>query len=100
MEKRTTALIEKTSYLEAILRYSEDMIITTDLESRIVMFNPGAERILGYRAGEVQGKEVCELWVDAAERENILDEVTASGGVRNYETRLLEPKTVKQSKYR
>ena len=88
MERSTTALIEKTSYLEAILRYSEDMIITTDLQSRIVVFNPGAERILGYRAGEVQGKEVGDLWVDAAERENILNEVTASGGVRNYETRL------------
>ena len=88
MKKSTTALVEQTSYLEAILRYSEDMIITTDLESRIVVFNPGAERMLGYRAEEVQGKEVGELWVDADERKKILDDVTASGGIRNYETRL------------
>ena len=88
MKKSTTALTEKTSYLEAILRYSDDMIITTDLDSRVVVFNPGAEKMLGYRAEEVQGKEVGELWIDAAERKKILDEVTASGGVRNNETRL------------
>jgi len=88
VQKRTAALAKETSYLEAILRYSEDMIMTTDLESRIVMFNPCAERALGYSAKEMRGKEVSDLWMDAAERQNILDEVTASGGVRNYETRL------------
>jgi PAS domain S-box-containing protein len=88
VRKRTADLSKRTGYLEAILRYSEDMIMTTDLESRIVMFNPCAERALGYSAEEVQGKSVSELWMDATERQNILDEVTASGGVRNYETRL------------
>jgi PAS domain S-box-containing protein len=88
VQKRIAALSAETSYLKAILRHSEDMIITTDLESRIVVFNPGAETLLGYRADEVRGKAVSELWMDAAERKNILDEVTASGGVRNYETRL------------
>lgn len=86
--KRKAALSKKTGYFEAIFRYSEDMIMTTDLESRIVMFNPCAQRALGYSAKEVRGKEVSELWLDASERQNILDEVTASGGVRNYETRL------------
>ncbi len=88
MERSTTALAEQSSYLEAILRYSDDMIITTDLDSRIVVFNPGAERMLGYKAEEVRDTEVGDLWVDAAERKKIMDEVNASGGIRNYETRL------------
>ena len=88
LKVRTAALEKETSYLEGILRCSDDMIITTDLDRRIVKFNPGAERMLGYTAEEVQGLDVSELWLDAAERQRILDEVYASGGVRNYETRL------------
>ncbi len=84
LRRRTAA----NSYLEGILCCSEDIIITTDLESRIVKFSTGAERILGYTADEIQGQNVSELWVEAAERQKILDEVKASGGVRNYETRL------------
>jgi PAS domain S-box-containing protein len=75
-------------YLEGILSCSEEMIITTDLESRIVKVSTGAERILGYTAEEIQGRDISELWVEVAERQKILDEVKTSEGVRNYETRL------------
>ncbi len=88
VNRRTAALASEGSYLEGILRCSDDMIITTDLESRIVKFNPGAERMLGYTAEEMQGRDVSELWVEAAERQKIMDEVNATGSVRNYDTRL------------
>jgi PAS domain S-box-containing protein len=77
------------SYLERILSCSEDVIITTDVESRIVKFNTGAERILGYAAEEIQGREVSELWVEPSERQKILEEMKASESVRNHETRQL-----------
>lgn len=85
---RTEALAKETGYLGGILRSSEDMIITTDLESRIVEFNPAAEQILGYSAEEIQGKQVSALWEDAEEREGIMGEVRKSGRIRNYKTRL------------
>jgi PAS domain S-box-containing protein len=88
LKVRTAALEKETSYLEGILRCSDDMIITTDLDRRIVKFNPGAERMLGFTAEEVRALDVAELWLDADERQRILDEVNAAGGVRNYETRL------------
>ncbi len=44
VNRRTAALANEGSYLEGILRCSDDMIITADLESRIVKFNPGAEK--------------------------------------------------------
>jgi len=88
MWSRTEALAKETGYLEGILRSSDDMIITTDLESRVVEFNHGAEEILGYTAEEIQGREITEIWEDAEERNRILDQVTATGSVRNYETRL------------
>jgi PAS domain S-box-containing protein len=88
MWSRTQALAKETGHLEGILRSSEDMIITTDLEGRIVEFNPAAVKILGYAAEEIQGRPVSELWEDAGERDNLMDEVRESGGIRNYKTRL------------
>ena len=85
---RTEALEKETGYLEGILRCCEDMIITTDLEQRIVEFNPAAERILGYNAEEMQGRRITDVWINAAERDKVLEEITISGGIRNYETRL------------
>ncbi|MFC1834171.1 nitrogen regulation protein NR(II) [Thermodesulfobacteriota bacterium] len=88
MWRRTEALSSKTTYLEGILRSSEDIIITTDLESRIVEFNPGAEKFLGYSAEELHGRPITEIWENAEERARILEDVTSKGGIRNYETRL------------
>lgn len=85
---RTEALAKETGYLEGILRCCDDMIITTDLEQRIVEFNPAAERILGYTSEDIQGKKITDIWINASERDKILEEITVSGGIRNYETRL------------
>jgi len=88
MWTRTEALAKETGYLEGILRCCDDMIITTDLESQIVEFNPAAERILGYTAEEMQGRKITDIWINARERNQLLEEITVSGGIRNYETRL------------
>lgn len=89
MWTRTEALAKETGYLEGILRSSDDMIITTDLQGHIVEFNPAGERLLGYRAEEVQGQDVASLWENAEERAAILSQLTTHHGVRNYETRLM-----------
>jgi PAS domain S-box-containing protein len=88
MWSRTEALAKETGYLEGILRCSEDMIVTTDLDSRIVEFNPGAERMLGYTAEEMQGRKITDVWVDAEERDDLLQQIIVSGGIQNYQTKL------------
>ncbi|MEW6532230.1 MAG: ATP-binding protein [Thermodesulfobacteriota bacterium] len=88
MWNRTEALANKSGYLEGILRSSDDGIITTDLEHRIVEWNTGAEKMLGFTAEEMQGRMVEEIWESAEDRAKILEEVRSKGGVRNYETRL------------
>jgi PAS domain S-box-containing protein len=88
MWRRTEALASQSGYLEGILRSSADMIITTDLESRIVEFNPAGEKLLGFAAEEIQGHKINEVWADAFERETILEEVQTSGGIKNYKTKL------------
>jgi PAS domain S-box-containing protein len=88
MWTRTEALAKETGYLEGILRSSEDMIVTTDLNSRIVEFNTGAEKMVGYTAEEMQGRDIGEIWVDPEERRRILEEITVSRGIQNYQTKL------------
>jgi PAS domain S-box-containing protein len=44
--------------MAAIVRCTEDAIVSADLDGRITHFNPGAERLLGYAAGEILGRYV------------------------------------------
>ena len=88
MWRRTEALASQSGYLEGILRSSADMIVTTDLDSRIVEFNPAAENLLGYTSEEIQGHKINEVWVNSSERDAILEEVKNSGGIKNYKTKL------------
>jgi PAS domain S-box-containing protein len=47
--------------LAAIVESSEDAILATTLEGRIMTWNPGAERLYGYTRSEVVGKHVSML---------------------------------------
>lgn len=59
MEK---ALTEKTVHLDNILRSSTNMAIAaTDMDFRIIYYNPVAENIFGYTAEEVIGHTVMEM---------------------------------------
>jgi PAS domain S-box-containing protein len=49
-------LREAHDFLNKIIRSSPNAIIATDLKGNIIMWNPGAEETLGYRADEVIGK--------------------------------------------
>ena len=51
----------------AILHSADYAIVTTNLAGIIQTFNPAAERLLGYVADEVVGKETPTLWRDPIE---------------------------------
>jgi PAS domain S-box-containing protein len=56
------ALLEKTAFIDGILRYSiNQAIAATDLDFRITYYNPIAEKIFGYTAEEAIGKTVMEI---------------------------------------
>ena len=58
LEQETEKLQETTDFLNSILDSStEYSIITTGKDGKITLFNKGAERMIGYSAEELVGKE-------------------------------------------
>lgn len=79
---------ETKKYLRNVLDNSADIIVTTDTEGRLVEFNKGAERILGYSKEAVIGTKAKEIWVRPEERDDILKILEKEGYLCNYETQL------------
>jgi PAS domain S-box-containing protein len=55
-----TELLRTKEFLEALIAQSVDAIIASDLSGRILLFNPAAERVLGYKSSELLGEPMTE----------------------------------------
>jgi PAS domain S-box-containing protein len=87
--KRAEAELKATrDYLNAIVENTPDIIITTDLDNRIVSFNRGAEKILQYSRDEVLGRDIEYLYVDPSERKALATYLASQEVAVNYETQL------------
>jgi len=64
------------------------MIATTGLDGRIVEFNSGAERTLGFSRAEVIGKAASTIYCDCTELDRLYGVVHSGQPVQNAETRL------------
>jgi PAS domain S-box-containing protein len=74
-------------FLAAIVDSSDDAIIGKDLESRVVSWNAGAERMFGYAAAEMLGQPITRLQSpDRPEEEARILEEVKRGGIRHFET--------------
>lgn len=63
-EIQTRTRMESAAHqLAAIVESSDDAILATTLDGRIMTWNPGAERLYGYARSEVVGKHVSLLHV-------------------------------------
>jgi len=76
-------------YLEGVIETSADIIITVTPRRVIQTFNRGAERALGYRRDEVEGKRIEILFADPKDRDRAINELQYSDNVRNFQTNFL-----------
>jgi PAS domain S-box-containing protein len=72
---------ETKRYLTRLIESSPDAIIATDKQGNVVLFNEGAETLLGYRATEVIGRPTTQLY-DSEDREReLVLEMRKRGGM-------------------
>jgi PAS domain S-box-containing protein len=78
---------ERLSLLGAIVESSDDAVIGKDLESQVVSWNAGAERMFGYSAAEMVGQPITRLLSPdrPGEEARIMAEVR-QGEIRHLET--------------
>ncbi|PHV08222.1 hybrid sensor histidine kinase/response regulator [Janthinobacterium sp. BJB412] len=67
VRERTRQIESVTMLQRAILAHASYAIIATDTEGLIQLFNPAAERMLGYSAGELLGRRTPAILHDAGE---------------------------------
>ena len=74
--------------LAAIIEFSDDAILSKDLDGLITSWNKGAEKIFGYTAGEMVGTSIVRLIpADRQEEENhILEKIKHGENVEHFET--------------
>ena len=78
---RANAELQDTKQsLSRLIESSPDAIISTDKDGNVVLFNEGAETLLGYRADEVIGRRVTVLYGGEAGANEVLREMRKRGG--------------------
>ena len=84
----TIELSRQKDQLERLIASSPNGIIAVDAKASVTAFNKQAEEILGYKADEVRGKPVNNLYLYPEEPRNIGKRLhsSADGRVANYET--------------
>jgi len=85
-------LMKTMEFLESLIDASVDAIIATDMEQRVVLFNPSAERISGRHVADVLGNVKLEDLLGRASAELVTQRVLAPehGGEGRLEPTMLD----------
>jgi len=83
LQKRAEEIYQKQAELQrAILDNAGYAIISTDTEGLIQVFNPTAEKMLGYKAEDIIGKVTPALWHDGEEVVKRAEQLSIELGVK------------------
>ncbi|MES2138858.1 MAG: PAS domain S-box protein [Bacteroidota bacterium] len=85
------ATLDGQALLSAIVKYSDDAIISKTMDGIITYWNAGAEKIFGYRSEEVIGKSINILCPNKAdEHKDILEKYKKGEKIEHYETQRIK----------
>ncbi|MFI5369805.1 MAG: PAS domain-containing protein, partial [Spirochaetia bacterium] len=75
--------------LAAIMDSIDDAILTKDLDGRVTYWNPGAERMYGYSAAEIVGRNVSILTPEGHEDEipGLMSRISGGERIDHYEAK-------------
>lgn len=85
MRKRVS---KETKLLAAIVEYSNDAIVSIDLNAKLISWNKGAENILGFKEQEILGKSF-QLLIPKDQKtktKEIIDKIKEGNSFQNFET--------------
>ena len=83
---------ETKRYLTRLIESSPDAIIATDKHGTVVLFNEGAESLLGYRAEDVIGRPTTGLYDSEDRAKDVLTEMRKRGGTASGYESVLQAK--------
>lgn len=78
--KANAELQDTKRYLLRLIESAPDAIITTDRDGNVVLFNEGAEVLLGYTAQEVVGRRAASVYGSEAGVNELVREMRKRGG--------------------
>ena len=80
--------LDPQAHLAAIIKSTDDAIVSKDLNSVIITWNPAAEKMFGYSAEEAIGKQIYIIIPKDrySEEDFVLSRVRSGEGVDHYET--------------
>ncbi|GIK40067.1 MAG: hypothetical protein BroJett011_39000 [Chloroflexota bacterium] len=87
-ERRRTeeVLRESEKKYRSVIENVQDVFYRSDVRGRLLMGSPSGAKMFGYDAiDEMIGMPLDSFWPDAKERQQLLDQVKATGSVRDYE---------------
>jgi PAS domain S-box-containing protein len=82
------AVADTRAMLAAIVESSEDAIVSKDLNGIITSWNPAAEQLYGYTAGEMIGRPISMLFPQNRpdELSSIMDRLRRGERIKHFET--------------
>lgn len=72
--KANQSLLESESILTALVDYSPDAIIVTDLDDQVIIYNQTAARDFGYNQSNLTGKKISNLFSLSQTKKKVTDE--------------------------
>ena len=87
-QKKFSAVEIADAHLAAIVEFSDDAIISKDLNGVVTSWNKGAEKMFGYRAEEIIGRSISVLIPPqlTGEEAKFLKNIKKDRSVEHYET--------------